>query len=75
MREREKKKGRKKEGKRDSGRGAVTCALSYNRGNRPGIWDQMTRDATRRFTFMLSRGGRETPLSDAVTLLSNENRW
>lgn len=75
------RKKEKKEGKRetDRGRGVVTCALSYNRGSRPGICrhsrHQMTCNTTRKAvtevdwtgTFMLSRGG-ETPLSDKVTL-------
>lgn len=47
------RKNEKKEGReRDSGRGVVTCALSYNRGSRPGICrhsrHQMTCYTTRR---------------------------
>lgn len=53
----ERLKERKKEGKNrgketDRGRGVVTCALSYNRGSRPGICrhsrHQMTCYTTRR---------------------------
>lgn len=48
--EERKKERKKKEGKR--GRGVVTCALSYNRGSRPGICgrsgDRMRCGTTRR---------------------------